>query len=179
MTQRSLTDLLLLYPDNTTGQISPEDLRDGIESLAGGFGGLYGNGSVGSVGTSDVLIDWWDTLLPDDADNDVQGDLGNNRINFTTDGIYQVHFSAYCNSGAVSRFFTVRLFRNGSAIGGQAVTQANADADSNGIIGQVSISTILSVTAGDNIDARVFENSTTGNTFSAEQQASFWAKRLN
>lgn len=40
-TPRSVTDLIALFADNTAGDISPQDARDLIESLANGHGEIY------------------------------------------------------------------------------------------------------------------------------------------
>lgn len=40
-TQRTITEILALCADNTAGAISPQDIRDVIETLKPTFGGLY------------------------------------------------------------------------------------------------------------------------------------------
>ena len=55
-TSRSLSDILTLMADNTTGAISAQDLRDLIVSLSPAFGGLY---ISSSAETSIATIDTW------------------------------------------------------------------------------------------------------------------------
>lgn len=173
--QRALATLLANLPDNTSGLISPQDVRDAVVSLAGGFGGMEGQGTRTSVGTTKVLIDWWDTLLPDDVDDAVIGNLGSDQIDVTVAGLYHVHFSGLF-SGTASKFFEIQIFVNGVAV---AYARKQVNTDAGGLSGHASIDVPVSVGAGQPIDARVSEASTAGNTFAGDPRCHFWAKRLD
>lgn len=157
-TVRTLAALQTLLADNTTGDISAQDVRDMLVSLfTPQFVGCQLTKSGTQVlgnGTVDVV-----TFDGTNYDTDSFADLDNDRITVPTDfGGYYVATGAYITTGgAISNAIEIHL--NGNVVASQENTDGSLSP-----AGQVSTEPILLV-AGDDIDLRAYN--ATGRTISA------------
>lgn len=149
-TVRTLAALQALLADNTTQNISPQDVRDMLVSILGVYGGLKttaGSTPLAPGPTPVILAPWSGTLVNDDIT--VNGTTG--VITLTTAGDYMVLWN-------VSLTFTtltdatvrVELFQEGSGTGNIM--------DQNMVINTlwgIGGSTIITAAAADEIDLRV------------------------
>ena len=110
--------LLAALPDNTSGQISPADVRSIVDSMFGVFGTLEmvtASGDTQSgIGTSPVLLDMvgWTTGLSKDIT--VQ-DSGVNDFTVTVSGDYEIEFDLSF-TGTAATVFTFEIYVNGSVV---------------------------------------------------------------
>lgn len=175
-TERNLTALLALYADNTTGDISPQDLRDGIVSILGGYGGLKitsAQAMSGTIGTGYIVANIWNDTLPVDANSTVVPDAANDDIDVAVAADYEVHVCIRCSSGSASEAFTFAVFVNGveTDVKGVWVT------DSGGNGPMLSFSGIISVSAADAVDVRV--KATGASKSITANNGTFWLKRVS
>lgn len=103
-TIRTRAALLALLADNTSGDISPQDIRDFLVSVHGVYGNIYRDGTASGLGV-ELNSTTWTVLTGFAADGLAAGttpDQSNNRLTVGTDGIYLVHWdvSADVNLGA-------------------------------------------------------------------------------
>jgi hypothetical protein len=107
-TIRTLAALLALLADNTTGDISPQDIRDMLVTVHGVYGGVY----VADGSTAQTGIDTTPTKMTGWATNtDSAGttpDQANNQITVGTDGVYLV-WASVGFSGSVNTTFLGHL----------------------------------------------------------------------
>lgn len=92
-TIRTLTALLALLADNTTGDISPQVIRDMLVTVHGVYGGIYvADGSTPQTGidTTPTKITGWTTNT---ANAGTTPDQANNQITVGTDGVYVIWVS--------------------------------------------------------------------------------------
>lgn len=180
-TQRPLATILANLPDNTSGQISPEDVRDAVVSLGGGFGGMHGDSTnIGSFDVStETLIDFWDTLLPADVDSDVAASLSTERIVFNTAGTYQIHLHIHAGVTA-GREVEVYIALNGTTGPASALNDCLMRTVSNASSHfHMTLTTIATFSASDFIDARGNAYGAGGPVFWNSAGSTFWAKRLD
>lgn len=56
-TDRSIADILALFPDNSTGAVSPQDLRDMVVSLQTAYGDMYVSSALATtLGTTGTAV---------------------------------------------------------------------------------------------------------------------------
>lgn len=148
-TQRTLAAALALLADNTSGDISPQNLRDVVVSLFNNAGEMRLNatGFSGAAGTGS-----W-TQLGFDADGPAAGCVAvdsttNNRITVSVDGLYRVRFHCTATTSDSARPVELRLEASGGG------TQAG-----NGILTvtdtreySYSFETLLNLSAGDYLE---------------------------
>jgi hypothetical protein len=94
-TQRTLAALLALLADNITGDISPQDIRDFLVSVSGGYGSIFVHGGVtaqAGITSTPVKMTGFDT---NGISNGTTPDHTSDDINISVAGDYLV-------SGAVS-----------------------------------------------------------------------------
>ena len=109
---RSVASLQSLLADNTSGQISPQDLRDFLVSALGVYGSITvfeGATQQDDVGTTGTFLTAFDTNGPS---NGTTPDHTGNSITVNVAGIYEVLFSV-CFTGTNGGVFQFRLRVNG------------------------------------------------------------------
>jgi hypothetical protein len=151
-TIRTRAALLALLGDNTTEDISPQDMRDVLVTLHGVYGDLLitaGAAAQGSISTTPAKVTGWDTdglsagTTPDHAtDND---------ISVGSDGVYDVRFSLSVSAATASALFRLEVYKNGVATGIAAEIVTNATPDRFVVAG----GGLLSCSANDNIELYV------------------------
>lgn len=107
-TRRTKAAILTLFADNTTGLVSPQDLRDFVVTALGGYASLKtvdGSTAQTGIGVTPVKLTTWDTngdsngLTPDHTSDDITIDVS---------GVYHVD----CNvsfSGTANATFQLHL----------------------------------------------------------------------
>lgn len=155
-TQRSTSDLLDLLADNTAGNISPQDLRDVLVSLLGGYGSIYvEDGAVAQ--TVNIAAAKLTGFAANGESSSIVPDHGDDELNVPVAGTYWVegHFSF---SGTAAGTFQLRLRKQGvevAGIGCRAKLNATGDAVSVSFAGLVACAAadILTVYAEADADA--------------------------
>ncbi len=171
-TERDQAIIRSLLADNTSGNISPTDVRDAIASLMG-YASLAltpaGTPAVMSaVGTSFELIDVYDQISSQSSDvNDAGSDADLSpdfRLVANADGFYKVDFSASVSSSQNNRLLTFRPHVNNAV----ALTDIQQFMSNGSDIQIISFSGIGEFDPGDQIDMRVLvDTGTTNLTFEA------------
>lgn len=118
-TQRALATLQGLLPDNGTGDISAQDLRDFLVSAAPNFGHLYvSSASATTIGSSSTWYEAAGTFSLGQARN--MSKAADNRLQYdglpTWMALVIAHFTLECGSSNQSA--RVGLAKNGSVLTG-------------------------------------------------------------
>lgn len=111
-TPQTLADLQGLFADNTTGDISPRDLRDFLVSVLGEYALIYTPPGVDPIETSTAgAWELWDVgALTQGPMASMTTTLATNRINVTTAGTYLVWLHASYTSDDINEvLFAVAL----------------------------------------------------------------------
>lgn len=175
-TQRDTGSLLTLYADNTTGDISPQDLRDGIVSILGAYGGLKctsAQAMTSTISTTDTKALFWNGALPDDG-TVVIGNPTDDDIDVTIAADYEVHVHMSPSSATASESFTFTVYVNGVATD----IKATPVSDGSGNVPDFAFSGIISVSGGNTVDVRVKCAGGSGRSMTVTSGA-FWMKRLS
>lgn len=143
-TIRSRAALLTLLADNSTGAISPQDLRDTVVSLHGVYGALY----VADGATAQTGITTTPAKLTGFAANGPSAgatpDHTNDQLTVGTDGVYLVWFAVSATGTAATLFqFRLRVGGVENNFGGRLEFNATPDE------AQTSFVALVSLSAGD------------------------------
>lgn len=149
-TVRTTAELLTLFADNTTGEISPQDLRDFVVS-AGVYGSLYitgGSTAQTGIGTTATKVTAF-TASGDSANVTVS--VADDRITLDNEGVYQINFAGSF-SGSQNTVFTFEF-----QVGDVAITNAKAarKIGSGGDIGSTALTDFYTASAGDQLTVAV------------------------
>jgi hypothetical protein len=171
-TEKDFATIIAALADNVGGDISAQDIRDAFASTQG-YGGMMlstagAPADVSSVGTSDVLVDIFDTIVAKSIDRNLLGanvELGSNhRITFGSAGFYHISFFASFASSLGNKLVSFTPYVSGS-IGAIEVSRFVSTGTD---VGAIAFDTILSCAPGEYIDVRVKINTgTTDLTFSS------------
>lgn len=170
-TVRTQAQILTILGDNTTGQISPQDLRDAIVSQS-----VYG--SIGATDSADTqatsatpaAVAGFDTngpsngTTPDNTTDDI-------TIGANSGGDYEVHFHASF-TGTTNETYTLHLIDDGAEVGGGCSASRKT---SNADVGSVSFNCQASIAGGSVME--VFVESGGAATFDIDH-AQFSLKRI-
>ena len=141
MTIRTNAALQTLFADNTTGAISPQDLRDFLDSVMGVYGSiLLTSGSTGQTvanGVPEKMTEW--------SSNGVNVGctpaFGSNQITIDNAGVYEIAFQMSFD-GVTGDTFQFTLYNNGSPVSpvlGCRRKTGTADVGSCSFIGQLTL----------------------------------------
>lgn len=169
-TERSWAAIEAILADNTTGDISPVDLRDAMGSSLGGYCGLDLTPSgapvaLNGVSTTPILINVYDEIQAQSIDtnlNGASGSLASGSITFGSDGIYQVNFFAAFTSSQNNVVTLFSSFING--VTGLPAIRVNVGTGAD--VGSVAAGGIFVRSSGDIFDSRVsIDSGSTNLTF--------------
>ena len=152
-TSRELTALLALFPDNTTGQITPQNLRDLAVSMLSGYGCLSGT-TEGSEITSEsaVVIDQFSEESVSSDDVTLNADDNDGRIAVSVEGDYLISVCASLKNEVTCTPGNIAVFKNGVVVPGlNATLRSGVSANQ---ITPVSIAAIVHLEADDYVDVR-------------------------
>lgn len=148
-TVRDRSTVLALLPDNTSGEISAQDLRDWLVSTWGQYGAMafYGASSTQSLNTTPAVITAFDI---DGGSDNVTVNLTNNNFTIGSGGggvwMVETHMTmSALNSGTK---YTFHIAKNGTRISGGS--NSIKTTDTNAHI-NVSISFVTTVSVGDTL----------------------------
>jgi hypothetical protein len=141
MTIRTNAALQTLFADNTAGAISPQDLRDFLDSIMGVYGSIVlASGVTGqtlATDTPEQLTEW----TADGLSNGMTPAFGSDQITIDNSGDYEVAFQASFD-GTTGETFLFTLYKNGSPLSpilGCRRKTGTADVGSCSFIGQVAL----------------------------------------
>jgi len=142
------TDLLALLPDNITGEISPADVREIVNNVLGGYGGMvHSESGVGTqtISTTFVKVQQWEFATPSNGIvADVSG-VNSGTITVPVDGDYEVHYDLdFIGS---PNLYHLHLYKNDELIHPQIGTSVKGAADPV----NVSFNTIVTLSADDEL----------------------------
>ena len=117
-TQRSITALYAVLPDNTSGNISPEDVRDIVETLRHGHGEISTNASAETsiaVAGTYVKAAGTTTLSPDAHNWTMPAD---NRLTYSGTANRVVHLALTVSFTAAgnNKNIRMRIAKNGATV---------------------------------------------------------------
>ena len=115
-TQRTLTQILALLADNATGDISAQDMRDTVVSLASDHAGLYiSTSATTTISTVDVWVDEGSTWTLS-ADSHNFSEDTNGRLQYDGDASRHVHItaSASVTSDGNAKTYEFGIAKNGT-----------------------------------------------------------------
>lgn len=131
-TVRTRSALLTLLADNTSGAISPQDIRDFLVSVHGVYGSIYHTGTSASSSVS-LNDSTWTVLDGFSANGESSGttpDHSSNQITVGTDGIYLVNWSVSGDIGMGAsgyRMLGVEKNSSGSPENGTVVSVGDSE----------------------------------------------------
>ena len=115
MTIRTNAALQTLFADNTSGAISPQDLRDFLDSIMGVYGSVVivegSTGQAVSAATVEQLTEW----TADGISNGTTPAFATDQITVDNAGDYNVFFQISFN-GITGAVFEFHLYKNGSPV---------------------------------------------------------------
>jgi len=144
-TIRTKAALVALLADNTSGDISPQDVRDFLVSVMGVFGSIYvkdGSTAQGSLGTTQTKMTGFAADGPSDGTTPAHG---SDQITIDNDGTYEISFDNSF-SGTANAEFKFHLRVDGvEAASGACSRKIGAGGD----VGNCGFRTQLALTATD------------------------------
>ena len=171
MTIRTNAALQTLFADNTTGAISPQDLRDFLDSIMGVYGGvLITSGVTGQVlvaATPEQLTEW----TADGESNGATPAFASNQITIDNAGVYAVFFQISFE-GITGSTFDFSVYKNGSPLSPVIDCErktANTD------VGSASMTAHLTLAAA---DVLTIEVESSGNGTMVALDAHFLVNRI-
>jgi hypothetical protein len=139
-TPRTRAELLTLFADNTIGSISPQDLRDFVVTILGGYTSIKtvdGTTAQTGISTAPTLLTQWDTngisdrLTPDHTTDSITVDI---------DGVYDIDcFVSFAGSGTTTFEIHLRVDGVEQDEGMHRKIGTGGDVGSAGFGGQVSL----------------------------------------
>jgi hypothetical protein len=161
-TQRTLSAILALLADNSSGAISPQDLRDAVVSIFANYGDVRTTTDVNY--TSQTTGAGWLKLAfaSDGLDNGcVTADAANDRVTVTVDGVYLVRFVGWVTAASTYNDFRLEVNAGGTAAGAGLGARAYAATGKSCVV----LETTLSLTASDYVEVWTSANAfNTANT---------------
>ncbi len=171
-TERTTAEVNALLADNTSGEISPIDMRDTIASALGGYGSLIltiaGAGATKSaIGQTPLKITEYNAAGPQSSDTNTNGttvDDAAGTITIGQTGVYYVTFFCSFSLDANNKTVHFQPFIN-DVVG---LVEVDRFLGTGSDVGVVSMGAVVQYTAADVVDIRVFIDSGTAElTFEA------------
>jgi hypothetical protein len=159
-TQRSAADLFTLEANNTTGDISPTDLRDAIESLRNGHGEIaVTSSSETSIGTKDVFVQCAGTYtLSGNTHNWDMNTQGQLRYIGAADRVVHIAASWSATSAGNAKIYRVAVAKTGTPI---AVSEVQRKIAAGADVGSSAAHAFIDVSTNDYISLMVANASDT------------------
>lgn len=171
-TERLTTDIQTLLADNSDGAISPQDMRDTVASALGGYCGMVltiaGAGAVlSSVAQTPVKITEYNAKPAQSVDVNTAGTTGDIAAGTLTIGADGYYFISFFSSFSLSQNNKTVHFQPfiDDVVG---LVEVDRFVGTGTDVGVVAMNAVVSYTAGQVVDVRVFIDSGTANvTFEA------------
>lgn len=161
-TRRSVADLISRLPDNTSGQISPQDIRDLLASVAPPYGSCY---LSTTSQTSIAAVDTWTKVAGTTTSRHLKEFThSSNRLTYT--GVADVHIHCVASISMISavnnQTFALRIAKNGDANNADSVaSQIRRKVANLGDVGSTAIHFDTVMSTNDYIEVFVL-NETSG-----------------
>lgn len=164
-TERTLAAVQALLADNASEDISPQDVRDAIASVAGGYASLIltiSGAPVTMIGVAQtpVVIAEYDLLASQSIDANIDGhsaDLVTGSITVGEAGIYFQSFFASFSLSTNNKIIHFQPHTN-NAVG---LLEVDRFVGSAGDVGVIAMHTVVPYAKGDVVDMRVLIDSGT------------------
>lgn len=151
-TQRTLSALLAILADNTGGNISPQDLRDAVVTVFANYADIRTTSATNYTASTS-----W-TKLPFAADGlsagCVTANAASDRVSVSVTGVYRATLNIAVAPATTYNEFRLEVNAGGSAAG----TAGSARAYAASTRTTLTLETLLSLTAGDYVEAFVLAN---------------------
>lgn len=170
-TIRTSAQILNLFADNTSGDISPQDLRDFVVST-GVFGAIFVSDGAASqsVSSTPAKLTAFDTNSA--LASGVTEDQANDKLVIGTNGAgTYVVFAPISFSGTANKIATFEIYNSGVATGFKTTRTIS----SGGSVGSTVAFGLLSLDDGDEVEIYV-STATDGNSITVTQAALFAAR---
>lgn len=159
-TRRDRAAILALFADNSTQDISAQDLRDYVVTVMGGYAEIRvddGAASQTGVITPEILTGW----ATNGPSNGLTADQANNKITIDVDGLYMVWFQAsFSGTGNATMQFHVRVDSGGGYV--EQGQGCHRKMSAGGDVGSCSFVALLNLSAAD--DVAIYVESDTNST---------------
>lgn len=172
---RSKDELLTMFADNNTRDISEQDLRDMVISVLGGFGSIIvrdGSTAQATTSTPAKLVNW----LSDGLNSDITSAFADGEITIATDGIHLVMADICFSGSANDMFYLATYIDSGSGYVSSGAHRLVSSPSSAGDIVSSSMHGYKNLTAGTKICLYVW--STTGGTSFTIKEGIFSVKKV-
>ena len=161
-TQRSASEVFALIADNTTGDVSPQDHRDAIESLRNGHGELaITSSSETTIGTQNVFVQCAGTYTlspnPHNWDMNTSGQL---RYIGVADRVVHIAASWSATVDGNAKTIRVAVAKNGTPI---AVSEVKRKIAAGADVGSSAAHAFIDVVTNDYISLMVANATDTAN----------------
>ena len=125
-TIRDRVAVLALLADNTSGDISPQDLRDLAVSTWGLYGAIsfYGKSATQSLNTTPATIVAYDTTGGNDG---CSVSTGSHNITISSDGVWMVEAHMTLTAFNSGTLYSFHIAKNGTRIPGASAAIKTAD----------------------------------------------------
>lgn len=158
-TEKSTAAVNAILADNTAQAISPQDMRDVVASMMGGYASMLltiaGAPAIkSSVAQTLLIITEYDRKEAQSIDVNLSGVTANDstgKITIGVTGLYKISFYSSFSSSAANKNILFRLFLN-SVVSNIGISRFVANTNQNGAVG---FDVIVALTASDVIDVRI------------------------
>ena len=145
MTIRTNAELQTLFADNITGAISPQDLRDFLDSIMGVYGSMVIQGGSTSQtfasGVPEVMTEW----TADGLANGMTPAYASDKMTVVHTGIYKIDFfCSFAGNNPIVNQFELRV---DNVATGMQFDRKTTSSD----VGSGAFSGIISLTAGEEL----------------------------
>jgi len=173
-TIRDLTALLALLADNTSGDISPQDMRDVLVSLHGVYGEIYvadGSTAQSSLGTTPTKMTGF---AANGESSGTTPDHTNDQITVGTAGKYLVDFDvSFSGTGGATMKFHLRV-NDGEQAKAALVRKLGVGGD----VGNAGFACIMSLSANDVLTVYVETDNAGGTDSITPEDAHLRVRRI-
>jgi hypothetical protein len=179
-TERTLSDLQSILATNTSGDISPTDVRDLLASSLGGYASMIlsiaGSPSAAmGLTTTDQVVTEYNLVTAQSVDNFTGGCSASavtGEITIGVTGLYHVAFWSSCRVDDNNKVVHFTPYINGSI----GLVEVDRKFGTGGDVGSIAMSAIVPYTGGVTVDVRArVESGTTNITYEA---LGFYVKRV-
>ena len=163
-------ELLALLPDNTSGAISPADVREIVQNVFNAYGGIGASGTAPSQSfdTTPSGLEQWDHSFPSQG---VTPDPSGSLLTVNVSGVYAFHASMSWQ-GDGGNVFEAHLYHNEDpTVYGFHRKLATGD------VGQAGFCGLITCASGDQLSIMVNSNKATPKEFDVED-AQFFIRRV-
>lgn len=166
-TQRSLSAILALLADNTSGDISPQDVRDTVISLRNRIAGISVAAAAAAAVTISDTTTYFEITAPTwtlDANGDADFDQsdGNGRLTYlgAADVRARINATLSFTSAANDQVLHFRVMKNGTTV---AATEVQVKAGTGTYQITIPLVALLVLATGDNISLSVRNETSAAN----------------